>query len=136
MLAISGRHDTRSLAAGYARRMREASELADVETLLGAHALAAVRLIRADAAEVVLEVFHCEWPKTVFGRLRFRDVVYLCLPTTTTWGLHARVAEPSVIGLDAIDLDGARVFELYVADANEPSVFVAARALACEPWPA
>lgn len=59
--------------------------------LLSKHPLSAVRLQTWEPSRHVatFEVFHLDWPKMVYGVLRFGDVAYLQCPTVLSWGVRA-----------------------------------------------
>lgn len=109
------------------------SSLDEANALLRVHPLAAMRLVgweRAfDAAR--LEVFHIEWPRKVFGELRFTGVSYLQIPTQTQWGHQLRiVTEAALPSRTDIDSSGT-VYELFAHDGQQPSAFIVADGLEC-----
>lgn len=108
--------------------------LEDANALRSAHPLAAVRLLAWDPSRCLatFEVFHIEWPTTVYGLLRFGDVAYLQCAAVMQWGCVLRLSPaamlPSRGDPDSFEL----VFEVVASDGAGPSSFVVAKTLECE----
>lgn len=106
----------------------------DANAVLSEHPLAAVRLLAWDPSRrlATFEVFHIEWPKTVYGVLRFGDVAYLQCATEMQWGYALRLS-PAAMLPSRGDTDSSElVFEFVANDGAEPSSFVVAKTLECE----
>ncbi len=111
--------------------MRGSGTLEAANALLGSGSLAGIRLASWTGSEKIarFEVFHVEWDGVVFGELVFHGVAYVQAPARTSWGYSIRIAPHADLAL-RVDVDtGEVVYELYTADAAEPSAFVVAHAL-------
>ena len=113
----------------------------DANALLSAHPLAAVRLLAWDPSRrlATFEVFHIEWPTTVYGLLRFGHVAYLECATVMPWGCVLRLSPaatlPSRGDPDSFELvfELELELELVASDGAGPGSFVVAKTLECEP---
>ena len=106
----------------------------EANALLSEHPLAAVRLLAWDPSRrlATFEIFHIEWPKTVYGVLRFGDVAYLQCATEMQWGYVLRLS-PAAMLPSRGDTDSSElVFEFVANDGAEPSSFVVAKTLECQ----
>jgi hypothetical protein len=106
----------------------------DANALLSEHPLAAIRLLAWDPSRrlATFEVFHIEWPRTVYGVLRFGDVAYLQCATEMQWGYAIRLSPATMLSSRG-DADSSElVFEFFARDGAEPSSFVVAKTVDCE----
>lgn len=106
----------------------------DANALLSEHPLAAVRLRAWDPSRRVatFEVFNIDWPKIVFGVIRFGDVAYLQCATQMEWGYVLRLSPAAMLPSRGAPDSFELVFEFVANDGEEPSSFVVAKTLECE----